>query len=59
MHFEGDESYKNVFSSTKFGMNPMASWWFQPIWKILVKLIISPNRDEHKNMFETTTQNRN
>ncbi len=27
-----------------------ASWWFQPLWKILVKLGIFPNgRDEHKN----------
>ena len=24
------------------------SWWFQPIWKILVKWKSSPNRDEHK-----------
>ena len=23
------------------------SWWFQPIWKILVKMGIFPNRDEH------------
>ena len=24
------------------------SWWFQPIWRILVKWESSPNRDEHK-----------
>ena len=28
-----------------------ASWWFQPIWKILVK-----DRNENKNKNETTTQ---
>ena len=28
----------------------MTSWWFQPIWKILVKLDRFP-RDEHKNIW--------
>ena len=34
------------------------SWWFQPNWKILVKMGIFPNfRGENsKNIFETTTQ---
>ena len=33
------------------------SWWFQPIWKICSShKIISPNRDENKHIFETTTQ---
>ena len=25
-----------------------SSWWFQPIWKILVKMGIFPNRDDNK-----------
>ena len=33
------------------------SWWFQPIWKIFVKMDHSPNfRGENKNIFETTNQ---
>ncbi len=31
----------------------IASWWVQPVWKILVKLDHFPNfRGEHKKMFE-------
>ena len=31
------------------GMNCLSSWWFQPIWNILVKMgSSSPNRDENK-----------
>ena len=26
----------------------LPSWWFQPVWKILVKTVIFPNRGEHK-----------
>ena len=34
-----------------------SGWWFQPIWKILVKLDHFPNfRDENKKYFKTTTQ---
>ena len=32
-----------------------SGWWFQRIWKILVKLDHFPKRDEHKKIFETTT----
>ena len=34
-----------------------ASWWFQPIWKILSSnWTISLGKDENKKSFETTTQ---
>ena len=33
----------------------LTSWWFQPLWKILVKLDHSPGRGKNKKMFETTT----
>ena len=35
--------------------NKNTSWWFQPLWKILVNWIISPGRDEKWKVFETTT----
>ena len=47
-----------LFSVWYFSLlNPTnASWWFQPIWKILDNLIISPSRGENKKkVFETTT----
>ena len=31
------------------------SWWFQPLWKILVKMGIFPNRPWTQKIFETTT----
>ena len=35
--------------SGKIDVQKFSSWWFQPIWKILVKLgIFPPNRGEHK-----------
>ena len=35
----------------------MSTWWFQPIWKILVKLDHFPrDRGENKKLFETTSQ---
>ena len=33
----------------------LSSWWFRPIWKILVKMVIFPRYGWKKNMFETTT----
>ena len=30
-------------------------WWFQPIWKILVKLEIFPKYKWKQTIFETTT----
>ena len=34
----------------KLQVKPSSSWWFQPIWKILVKMgSSSANRDENKN----------
>ena len=33
----------------------VSRWWFQPIWKILVKMgSSSPNRDEHKQYLKLT-----
>ena len=29
--------------------DPLPGWWFQPIWKKLVKMGIFPNMGEHKN----------
>ena len=43
-----------LFHTTYRGYN--ASWWFQPIWKILVKMKIFPKfRGEHKEICETNT----
>ena len=37
--------------------NTHTSWWFQPICKICSSnWILSPNRDKHKKIFETTSQ---
>ena len=33
----------------------ITSWWFQPIWKILVKLGIFPRKGWKLKIFETTT----
>ena len=32
--------------------NPLTGCWFQPIWKILVKLEIFPNRGENKQYWK-------
>ena len=43
---------------TKWALSLLSSWWFQPNWKILVKLEIFPNLRglDKKKIFETTTQ---
>ena len=33
-----------------------SGWWFQPIWKILVKLEIIPGENTHIKIFETTNR---
>ena len=38
-----------TFTPPKRGpFQPLSSWWFQPIWKILVKLEIFPSRVENE-----------
>ena len=48
--------FKTLWMKTSHSMRHyMTSWWFQPIWRILVNLeIISPGRGENKKIFETT-----
>ena len=45
------------FAQLKFYFQNTTGWWLQPIWKNISQVgIISPNRDEHKKIFETTNQ---
>ncbi len=45
------------FNQNFFQLDFFSSWWFQPIWKTLVKLDHFPRfRGENKKIFETTTQ---
>ena len=50
---------QNTHFTVSFPVNSgktIPSWWFQPIWNILVKFeIISPSRGEHEKYLKTTT----
>ena len=39
-------------SQASFKDKSNAGWWFQPIWKILVKVDHLPSRDENKNIWK-------
>ena len=44
------------FRENMSAFKTIASWWFQPIWNIWVKMGIFPkDRGENKEYFETTT----
>ena len=44
-------------SGREIHLPTIASWWFQPLWKIVVKLgIFSPGRDENKKYLKPPTR---
>ncbi len=52
------EYYIYVQLYITYPSNTLSSWWFQPIWKIFVKLDHFPNfrAENFKNMSNKTTQ---
>ena len=51
MVFQDEESGKAYFQEPT-----VTSWWFQPIWNILVKMESSPNRGENKKSLKPPTR---